>query len=508
MSQTIDTIFNKIQIIQRGITDIPADCVVNAANTGLWQGGGVCGAIFEAAGARQLTKACSAIGHCETGNAVITPAFNLNAKYIIHAVGPVYRDGKHKEPQQLYDAYKNSLLLAMKNDCHSIVFPVISSGIFGYPHDAAWRKAIQSCAKFLTKYPDYEMKIMFAVPSGHMIHLGYQAIDEVKASYKADAANISVQSASGKNESEKNTSDSTAGNTSASAEGTSSSSKEKAGYVSHADRIKVFQDTLKWIEENPRLKASVAASKKKTKIYWEDEYPAIPDNSFRNQTIEVTKSRTYEAAMRLSEEHPGDKIAVLNFANAFKPGGGVEKGSSAQEECLCRCSTLYPLLYRKSLINTFYKYHRDHITAKASDSLIYTEDVVICKTDESYPQRMPEKDWVTVDVITLAAPDLRHKSNKYAPLAEGSAKMNNAELFGYHVKRAMHMLTVAAHKNVDILVLGAFGCGAFENNPTVVAHAYRTALAVFPKVFKKVEFAIYCSEKETKNYTEFKKVLC
>ena len=85
--------------------------------------------------------------------------------------------------------------------------------------------------------------------------------------------------------------------------------------------------------------------------------------------------------------------------------------------------------------------------------------------------------------------------------------MNNAELFGYHVKRAIHMLTCAAAKGADILVLGAFGCGAFENDPEVVANAFKTALNVFPKVFDHIEFAVYCPPGGSTNYTVFKKVL-
>nr|MCR4595789.1 TIGR02452 family protein [Lachnospiraceae bacterium] len=117
-----------------------------------------------------------------------------------------------------------------------------------------------------------------------------------------------------------------------------------------------------------------------------------------------------------------------------------------------------------------------------------------------------KEDWVTVDVITIAAPDLRDKSNKYVPLVGNGTYMNNAELFGYHVKRAIHMLTCAAAKGADILVLGAFGCGAFHNDPEVVARAYRTALAEFPKVFEKIEFAIYCPPNESTNYDVFKRV--
>ena len=136
-----------------------------------------------------------------------------------------------------------------------------------------------------------------------------------------------------------------------------------------------------------------------------------------------------------------------------------------------------------------------------------TEGVIICKTDEDLPERMPKEDWVTVDVITIAAPDLRDKSNKYAPLVGGGTYMNNAELFGYHVKRALHMLTCAAAKGADVLVLGAFGCGAFENDPEVVARAYKTVLQEFPKVFKKIEFAVYCPPGGSRNYDVFKRVL-
>lgn len=223
--------------------------------------------------------------------------------------------------------------------------------------------------------------------------------------------------------------------------------------------------------------------------------------------ITVTKHRSYEAAVLLHKALPGKKIAVMNFANAFRAGGGVTKGSGAQEECLCRTSTLYPLIYRRTLRDTFYKHHYDLNTPKASDSLIYTEGVIICKSDEDLPRRLDKKDWVNVDVITIAAPDLRTSSNQYASLVgDASGRMNNAELFGYHVKRAIHMLTVAAARKADILVLGAFGCGAFKNAPSVVARAYRIALSEFPKVFDEIEFAVYCKPGEETNYDAFNKV--
>lgn len=262
-------------------------------------------------------------------------------------------------------------------------------------------------------------------------------------------------------------------------------------------RVEVFHDTLDWIATDPDLSASIGPAKRSTAVYFEDDYPAYDASIEKDTKITVTPYRSFEAARRLHREFPDKRIAVMSFANAFHTGGGVTKGASAQEESLCRESTLYPLIYRRSLRDTFYKHHWDLNTLKASDSLIYTEGVIICKTDEDLPKRLPKSEWVSVDVITIAAPHIKEDMT-----------MQDAELFGYHVKRAIHMLTVAASRKADILVLGAFGCGAFKNNPVVVAKAYKTALSVFPKVFDRIEFAIYTSPYRTiPNYEIFKKEL-
>lgn len=273
------------------------------------------------------------------------------------------------------------------------------------------------------------------------------------------------------------------------------------------ERIAVFEDTQAWIKTDADLSASIKPAKKSTKVYYEDDYPSFDNTNIKDMKITVTQSRSFEAAMRLHVENPDKRIAVMNFANAFHAGGGVTGGAGAQEECLCRTSTLYPLIYRRSLRDTYYKHHHDLNTPKASDSLIYTEGVIICKSDEDLPKRLPKDKWVTVDVITIAAPDLRAKSNLYAALVGSGTFMNDAELFGYHVKRAIHMLTVAAARGTDILVLGAFGCGAFQNNPEIVARAYKAALSEFPHVFDKVEFAVYCSPRDVANYNAFNKIL-
>lgn len=153
----------KIEFIVMDITRMHVDAIVNAANSNLAQGGGVCGAIFRAAGSEKLNKACASIGHCDTGNAVITPGFNLYAKYIIHAVGPIWKDGKHDEEKLLYSCYQKSLDLALKHDCHSIAFPLISSGIYGYPKKDAWHTALQACSDFLQKHESYDLTVYFCV---------------------------------------------------------------------------------------------------------------------------------------------------------------------------------------------------------------------------------------------------------------------------------------------------------------------------------------------------------
>ncbi len=136
-----------VEIIQGDITQIQADAIVNAANTDLAMGGGVCGAIFRAAGIDALTDACNKAGFCQTGSAVITPAFNIyGARYIIHAVGPVYdRYAPEEAASLLRSAYRSAIRLAAEHDCASIAFPAISTGIYGYPLEDACREAVAVC---------------------------------------------------------------------------------------------------------------------------------------------------------------------------------------------------------------------------------------------------------------------------------------------------------------------------------------------------------------------------
>ncbi len=138
-----------LTIIRNDIVKVECDAIVNAANSPLEPGGGVCGAIFAAAGKEKLIKACKKIGFCDIGKAVITDGFDLNAKYIIHTVGPIYGEDPENEAQQLYSCYESSLLLAKKKGLSSIAFPLISSGIFGYPKHEALKIANSAIKDFL-----------------------------------------------------------------------------------------------------------------------------------------------------------------------------------------------------------------------------------------------------------------------------------------------------------------------------------------------------------------------
>ena len=145
-----------IKVIQGDITTLAVDAIVNAANQVMLGGGGVDGAIHRAAG-RELYEACLKVPEvrpdvrCPTGEARITPGFKLPAKYVIHTVGPVYRDGQHGEPAKLAACYRNALARAAENGCRSIAFPCISTGVYGYPKEEAAEIAVREVKGFLTQ---------------------------------------------------------------------------------------------------------------------------------------------------------------------------------------------------------------------------------------------------------------------------------------------------------------------------------------------------------------------
>ena len=156
-------------IARQDITKMKVDAIINAANTELQMGGGVCGAIFHAAGAAQLQAACDKLAPIKTGEAVITPGFGLPAKFIIHAAGPVYWHwNKEQNQQHLRAACTNSLKRAVENKCESIAFPLISSGIYGYPKEEALQVATSAIQDFLTGH-DLDVTLVVLDPSAFTI---------------------------------------------------------------------------------------------------------------------------------------------------------------------------------------------------------------------------------------------------------------------------------------------------------------------------------------------------
>lgn len=145
-----------LELAQGDITQQNVDAIVNAANESLLGGGGVDGAIHRAAGPELLGE-CRTLGGCETGSAKITRGYRLSAKYVIHAVGPVYRDGKHDEPMLLASAYRAALELASQHRCTSVAFPAISTGVYGYPMEDAARIAFRTIVDYLSEHSEIDL---------------------------------------------------------------------------------------------------------------------------------------------------------------------------------------------------------------------------------------------------------------------------------------------------------------------------------------------------------------
>jgi O-acetyl-ADP-ribose deacetylase (regulator of RNase III) len=151
----------KIEIVRGDITKLEVDAIVNAANTTLLGGGGVDGAIHRAAGPELLAE-CRTLGGCKHGNAKLTRGYRLPARFVIHTVGPIWRGGKHGEPETLADCYRNTLQLAVENGIKTIAFPAISCGAYGYPVEEAAQIALNTTREFLAKTDKID-KVIFVL---------------------------------------------------------------------------------------------------------------------------------------------------------------------------------------------------------------------------------------------------------------------------------------------------------------------------------------------------------
>lgn len=276
--------------------------------------------------------------------------------------------------------------------------------------------------------------------------------------------------------------------------------------MANPKNISVFEDTVNFVQNTKRLQEAVDASLKSQKFIAEND--PVPEGSLvkRFETpaqIIVSKKRTFEAVSAYTGR--GDKLCVLNFASATNPGGGVVNGSSAQEESLCRVSTLYFTLDTDENRERFYKPHRMSRDPVHNDDIIYTPDIVVFKTDTSNPERMPENDWYNCDVITCAAPNLRENPLNRYNNSDGRERLllSDDELVSVHRKRDRRIFDVAVQNKVDVLVLGAFGCGAFRNSPTLVADVMLSLAKEYKHAFRTIEFAVYCPPFDDTNYRIF-----
>lgn len=267
-------------------------------------------------------------------------------------------------------------------------------------------------------------------------------------------------------------------------------------------RIQIFEDTLKLCWED-RMMDAVRLSREQMAFYREptEELQELKVQRFGSRAeITVTRHRSLEAARRLKTEYPGARIGVLNFASAVNPGGGVIRGSAAQEECLCRCSTLYPCLNVPYLWEQYYGYHKEQQDCLYTDRCIYIPGVTILKTDTEWPEPLEEAERYQVDIITCAAPNLQ--AGRYA----GEKPVSTRRLQEVLERRIEGIVRVAVGHGIDVLVLGAFGCGAFGNDPVMVAGCFQTVIKRYCYAFQALEFAVYCPPGGDENYRVFSEI--
>ena len=248
--------------------------------------------------------------------------------------------------------------------------------------------------------------------------------------------------------------------------------------MSREERIACFQDTLAQCA-GEKLAELTTRARENSRVYPEN-FRSERLHAVREPEILVVEQDSFAAAR---ENLRYGRVAVLNFANPHYPGGGVFQGAMAQEECLCRSSNLYPCLEDGRVFEDFYRYQQKQTDYNFSHRLIYTPGITVFKDDAPVPKALKEQEWFQVDVITCAAPYLAKR--RY---------VNPTALENLLCKRIRNVLEAAMENEAEVLILGAFGCGAFKNPPQVVAKAFRRVLSeVRYQAFRRIVFAIKSS---------------
>ena len=258
----------------------------------------------------------------------------------------------------------------------------------------------------------------------------------------------------------------------------------------------IFKDTHDKCEKFTVLRDSIEESIKLTKLYLEGNKFNLNNTEIKSKdyNIIITPDRTLEAVQKYyASKDKKRKIGVLNFASAKHPGGGVWSGARSQEESLCRASTLYSCLSTEFLQDNFYSYHMEK-KREYSDRIIYTPNVLVFKTDDNvFAEMLGEKDWYKIDVISCAA----HNQKAY--------KVDYEKLKKINYDKIKAIIECAAENNVDNLILGAYGCGAFGNDPHLVSKIFKKILIdeEYYKYFENIHFAIFTALNETINLDKF-----
>lgn len=241
------------------------------------------------------------------------------------------------------------------------------------------------------------------------------------------------------------------------------------------DLIKIFNETQNMILNTPALFDQMVKSQVGSQLYLEG-YTSPLRIAKGTNTIDVLENTTFQCARERFRQF--SRIAVLNFANPHEPGGGVKRGAMAQEECLCRCSDLYNALAQPYFLKHYYQYQLQNCDYFFSDRLIYSPNITVFKSDDDIPQMLDTP--FHVDVITCATPYIN------------TSVYDSDNLLHIYKSRIKNILEVSMSKEVDCLILGAFGCGAFHNDPNLMAKAFADLLVreQYGRYFDKVIFAI------------------
>ena len=264
-----------------------------------------------------------------------------------------------------------------------------------------------------------------------------------------------------------------------------------------AENIAIFNKAMKVIDSSEVLKKATEESIEKSFLFDVKDW-SEPKERSGGITIEVTPESSFHAALRIRKANREKKIAVLNFASAKNPGGMVKAGSSAQEECLCRVSNLYRVLSDKKFSEHYKNGTKGDDKYLYIDECIYSPDIeVILDLDTS---EILETPW-SVDVITAAFPNLRHYSDK--KIQEMDEVLDEV----YNI-RIENVFQAAAKEGVDVLILGAWGCGVFRNDPEKVAKAFERVQKKYLGIFNMIIYPVFCRNvDEDVNFQAFAKIL-